>query len=158
MFRADRGVKKLNDQEKGALVGFFEAGWSNRRIAQRIGTSKSTVVYWKNRYEETGEIKRRVAPGSGNRRKTTPAEDQRIRDAVLARPITTAQEIAGLHFIFNIQCIVAFTQGQFQVEECLKSDNIGRNRPGRSAFKVAVENSRGINCVLLKPLWRTFLI
>ena len=100
MFRADRGAKKLNDQEKGALVGLVEAGWSTRRIAQRVGTSTSTVVYWKNRYEETVEIKRRVAPGSGNRRKTTPAEDQRIRDAVLARPITTAQELIRLFLYF----------------------------------------------------------
>ena len=64
--------KKLNDQEKEALIGFIEAGWSNRHIVNRPGTSYSTVVYWKNRYGETGEIKRRVAPGSGTRRKTTP--------------------------------------------------------------------------------------
>jgi len=78
MFRADRGAKNLNDQEKEALIGFIEAGWSNRRIVNRSGTSYSTVFYWKTRYGETGEIKRRVAPGSGTRRKTTPVEDKRI--------------------------------------------------------------------------------
>ena len=93
MFRADRGRKKLNDQEKGVLIALVLAEWSNRRIAERMGISCSTVVYWKNRFEENGEISRKL--GSGSRRKTTPAEDARIRNAVAARPITTAQEISG---------------------------------------------------------------
>ena len=99
MFREDRGLKKLDVREKAAIVAFLEAGWSNNRIAQRIGCDKKTVAKWKNRFEETGDISRKV--GSGATRITTQVEDERIRDAVAARPITTAQEIAGCFVIYK---------------------------------------------------------
>ena len=100
MFRQDRGLKKLDVKEKAAIVAFVEAGWSNKAIAQRIGCDNKTVAKWKNRFEETGDISRKV--GSGAKRITTQEEDTRLRDAVSARPITTALEIAGSNFIFPI--------------------------------------------------------
>jgi len=54
MFRADRGRKHLNDQERAAIIAFTEAG--------------KTV---------------------------TPENEEDIVLAVSAKPITTAQEIAG---------------------------------------------------------------
>ncbi len=51
-------------------------------------------MYWQRRYEETGDVDRQ--PGSGRPRKTTPLEDLNIRNAAIAKPITTAQEIAGM--------------------------------------------------------------
>jgi len=55
--------------------------------------SEATVYYWQKRHEETGDVSRKI--GSGRRRKTTQAQDERIRAAVEAKPITTRQEIAG---------------------------------------------------------------
>jgi transposase len=94
MFRDDRGNKKLNNEEKGSIIAFVDAGWSNKRICRRTGFSKPTVLKWRRRFEETGRVTRQV--GSGRRKSTTPEEDERIRQAVIAKPITTAQEIAGL--------------------------------------------------------------
>jgi transposase len=90
----------LDINEKAAIVAFVEAGWSNKAIAQRIGCDNKTVAKWKNRFEETGDISRKV--GSGAKRITTQEEDTRLRDAVSARPITTALEIAGSTYIFLI--------------------------------------------------------
>ena len=96
MFREHRGSGKLNHEEKGAIIAYTDAGWSQNRIANRLGITESTVYYWQKRFEETGDVCRKI--GSGRQRKTTLPEDERIRDAVAAKPITTRQEIAGLFF------------------------------------------------------------
>ena len=93
MFRADRGHKQLNDKERSAVVALTEFGKSISEICIALNISRPTVVHWKRRYEETGDVDRQ--PGSGRPRKTTSAEDLNIRNAVIAKPITTAQEIAG---------------------------------------------------------------
>ena len=100
MFREDRGVKKLSDKEKGALIGYIHAGFSDNRIHLDTWYSRSTVKLWRMRFQETGDVNRKVGSGRGNgsRRKTTEEEDMKIRDAVAAKPVTTAQEIAGIHF------------------------------------------------------------
>lgn len=83
-----QGEEKIELSRKRCANSLVLAEWSNRRIAERMGISCSTVVYWKNRFEENGEISRKV--GSGSRRKTT----------YYNRPITTAQEISG-GFLFS---------------------------------------------------------
>jgi transposase len=51
------------------------------------------VFLWQTRYRETGDVTRQV--GSGRPRKVTPEDEENIALAVAAKPITTAQEIAG---------------------------------------------------------------
>jgi transposase len=93
MFRADRGRKHLNDQERASIIAFTECGRTVSFISERMGISCSTVSLWQTRYRETGEIIRQR--GSGRPRKLTPADEENIVQAVTAKPITTAQEIAG---------------------------------------------------------------
>ena len=97
MFR-DNTRKKLNEKERGAIVTLTQAGWSVRNIANHVGCGLATVSLWQNRYADTEDVKRKV--GSARPRVTTLEEDQMMREAVVAKPITTAQEIAGQFFFF----------------------------------------------------------
>lgn len=99
MFRA-RENKHLNDKERAAIVCYITAGWSLEQIANELGCGKATVLLWKKRYEETGDIVRKG--GSGRPRATSTAEDLAIRDSVRAKPITTAQEVAGYCYYFQL--------------------------------------------------------
>ena len=98
MFRINRGNNHLNSQEKGAIIGCHSAGQSIRLIARNNGFSQKTVARWVNRYEETGDVERKV--GSGRPSKLSPAQLQMLVDAVAAKPITTAQELGG-NFLFH---------------------------------------------------------
>jgi transposase len=60
MFKAGRGYKKLTSEEKGAIIAYTDSGWSRRRIAKRIGLSAATVYYWQKRYDEIGDVNRKV--------------------------------------------------------------------------------------------------
>ncbi len=98
MFLRERA--QLSLQEKGAIVGLTQHGVNAAQVAEYIGCHINTVKHWNKRYEETLDVKRQI--GSGRPSKTTPAQDKMILDAVKAKPITTAQEIAGLLFLFKI--------------------------------------------------------
>jgi transposase len=93
MFRADRGRKHLNDQERASTIAFTECGKTVAFISERLGISGSTVSRWQTRYRETGEVIRQR--GSGRPKKMTPADEDNIVQVIAAKPITTAQEIAG---------------------------------------------------------------
>jgi transposase len=93
MFRADRGRKHLNERERGAIIAYSNDGKSVRFISDRLGIAVATVFLWQTRYRETGDVTRQV--GSGRPRKVTPEHEENIALAVAAKPITTAQEIAG---------------------------------------------------------------
>ena len=93
MFRADRGRKHLNDQERAAIIAFTEAGKTVADISERLGIGAATVSLWQNRFRETGSIIRKQ--GSGRPKKLTPETEADIVLAVSAKPLTTAQEIAG---------------------------------------------------------------
>jgi transposase len=93
MFRADRGRKHLNERERGAIIAYSNDGKSVRFISDRLGIAVATVFLWQTRYRETGDVTRQV--GSGRPRKVTPEDEENIALAVAAKPITTAQEIAG---------------------------------------------------------------
>jgi transposase len=92
--------RKLNDPEKGAIVALRNRGISVREIAQQINCSRNTVIKWIRRFEETGDVKRKV--GSGRLKKTTPAQDATIFMQITAKPMTSLQEIKGnlVSFIF----------------------------------------------------------
>ena len=93
MFRADRGRKHLKEKERGAIIAYSNDGKTVRFISDRLGIAMATVSLWQTRYRETGDIARQV--GFGRRKKLTPEDEDDIADAVAAKPITTAQEIAG---------------------------------------------------------------
>lgn len=84
----------LSLQDRGAIVGLSQHGVDAAQVAEIIGCHINTVKHWNKRYEETLDVKRQI--GSGRPPKTTPARDRMIIDAVKAKPITTAQEIAGI--------------------------------------------------------------
>lgn len=88
----------LSFQERGGIAALTDHGVSVREVAAKLGCHATTVRRWKRRYEETLDVKRQV--GSGRPKKTTPAQDAMLLDAVRAKPITTAQEIAGSLFLF----------------------------------------------------------
>jgi hypothetical protein len=53
---------------------------------------------------ETGSVQRQV--GSGRRKATTSEENERVRLAVVAKPITTAQEITGIIYFLSFHLIL----------------------------------------------------
>ena len=100
MFRENRGRKHLNEKERASIVAFTLDGKLIREIANLLGIADATVVLWQKRYAETSDVNRQ--PGSGRPRKTTAAEDRRLFQVVRDKPITTAQEIAGM--FNNLTC------------------------------------------------------
>lgn len=93
MFRADRCLKKLSPKERASIIALAEAEKSVRYIIAKLDISVSTVVYWKRRFEETGDVERQ--PGSGEKKKLTEANEEDIVSAAQSKPITTEQGIAG---------------------------------------------------------------
>lgn len=91
MFLRERGHLSL--QEKGGIVALLGRGVPVCEIAETIDCHPTTVRRWRTRYARTFDVKRQI--GSGRPKKTTPEEDSRLLDSVRAKPITTAQEIAG---------------------------------------------------------------
>jgi transposase len=93
MFRPDRVRKRLIVSERAGIITLSSVVKSLRQIADALEVSKSAVEYWQKRFRETGELKRKS--GTGGKPKLTRENIENIRSAVLAKPITTAQEIAG---------------------------------------------------------------
>jgi hypothetical protein len=93
MFRPDRGRKHLSVSERAGIIALSSVGKPLRQIADALEVSKSAVHYWQKRFLETGELKRKS--GTGGKPKLTRENIENIRSAVMAKPITTAQEIAG---------------------------------------------------------------
>ncbi|KAK4028924.1 hypothetical protein OUZ56_021942 [Daphnia magna] len=87
----DRCLKKLSPKERASIIALAEAEKSVRYIIAKLDISVSTVVYWKRRFEETGDVERQ--PGS--EKKLTEANEEDIVSAAQSKPITTEQEIAG---------------------------------------------------------------
>lgn len=92
MFHRQHG-KHLSSEDKGAIVALHNSGTPLNEIADTVGCHRETVQRWIRRYEEVGDVKRRV--GSGRPRKTTQREDMRLLASIRAKPITTLQEIKG---------------------------------------------------------------
>lgn len=97
MFRADRGVKQLNLQERSSIISFTLYGGSIRRVALDTGFNRGTVRRWRMRFAETGDVLRQI--GSGRPCVVTPIQDDMLVEAVSAKPITTAQELSGIFMI-----------------------------------------------------------
>ena len=93
MFQPIVPGRKLNLQEKGAIVALHDREISATGIAQQLGCSRNTVTKWIRRFQDTGNVIRKV--GSGRVRKTSTAQDARLLMAVAAKPFTTLQELKG---------------------------------------------------------------
>ncbi len=85
--------RQTSVQERAAIAAFHDAGKPPREIAQRLGRDIKTIQLWINRWTNSGDVLRNA--GSGRPRVTTPEQDEMIRDAVNAKPITSVQEIMG---------------------------------------------------------------
>ncbi|KAK4325159.1 hypothetical protein Pmani_004312 [Petrolisthes manimaculis] len=73
----DRQLDKV--AQRGRIVGMKEAGLSAAdEIAAELGLHRATVYRWIRRWEEDGKLRDR--PRSGVKRKTTPQDEQRIRE------------------------------------------------------------------------------
>ena len=79
--------------ERGSIVSLSLAGHSINQISRQIGCGRATVVLWKDRYDRTGDVKRKE--GSSRPRITTPRQDQLMFAAVRDNPITTSKVIVG---------------------------------------------------------------
>ena len=91
----DGGRKHLNGQEQAAIIAFTEAGKTVADISERLGIGAATVSLWRNQFHETGSIMRKQG---WKVKKLTPKNKKDIVLAVSAKPITTAQKIAGKFF------------------------------------------------------------
>lgn len=87
----------LSSQQKGSIIALYQRNIPTVEIARDIGCNRNTVTKWINRYLDTFDVQRRV--GSGRPRKTTPAQDARLFQAVRAKPMTSLQELIGNNFI-----------------------------------------------------------
>ena len=92
MFRSDRGNKHLNDKERASIIAYANDG-NVRFISDRLGIAIGTVSLWQTWYTETEDINRKNGSGKKNKKKQRRMKLTYI--AVEAKPITTAQEIAG---------------------------------------------------------------
>ena len=86
----------LSLQQKGGIIALHQHNVPAVEIAQRVGCHRNTVSRWIKNYRENFDVLRRV--GSGRPRKTTPAQDASIFQAIRAKPITTLQEVMGISF------------------------------------------------------------
>ncbi|EFX78523.1 hypothetical protein DAPPUDRAFT_246191 [Daphnia pulex] len=93
MFRENRS-KKLTAGERAAVVALSLSGHSINQISRQIGCGRATVVLWKDRFDQTQDVQRKV--GSGRPKITNPRQDQRMFNAARNKPITTSKEISGL--------------------------------------------------------------
>jgi transposase len=81
----------LTEFEKGMIVAFREAGWTNTKISQRINRLPTTISGFYCEFKKTGRIERK--PGSGRKRKTTERKDTDILIAAKRQRKITAPEI-----------------------------------------------------------------
>jgi transposase len=98
MFRDDRSRKHLNAKERASIIALTYQGLSIKKIANELDIGEATVVLWQKRHRDSGDVEQKFESGRPN--KTTEEQDSRIIQSVKGKPITTAQEIAGIVFYF----------------------------------------------------------
>jgi transposase len=86
----------LSLQQKGGIIALHQNNVPTGEIAQRVGCNRNTVSRWIKNYRDNFDVLRRV--GSGRPRKTMPAQDAKIFQAIRAKPITTLQEVICVTF------------------------------------------------------------
>ncbi|GFW40626.1 uncharacterized protein TNCV_4824621 [Trichonephila clavipes] len=85
--RARRHFSQLSDFERGLIIGMKTAGWSTCRVAGQVDRSECAVRNYWEQWTREGTHTRKT--GSGETRKTTRREDQRIvRKALVDTTVT----------------------------------------------------------------------
>ncbi|KAK3884201.1 hypothetical protein Pcinc_011477 [Petrolisthes cinctipes] len=98
----DRQSEKV--AQRGRIVGMKEGGLSAAEIAAEFGLHRATVYSWLRRWEEDGEL--RDGPRSGVKRKTTPQDDQRIREYAETHPFGNAVDAQqNLNLDLSVQTV-----------------------------------------------------
>ena len=129
MFRV--GANKLQDADKGMIIGFYEAGWSVRKIAAQTGFHRNTVQRWIQRYRETGGCKRKEGTGF-NKLKTTAGDDVSLALTTLDNTFATIEEIqnrTGLGHLHRttvsrkIRALTGFNSRYARVKQALTDVN-----------------------------------
>jgi len=88
--------KKLDDIEKGQILLGVKMNMTNTDIASHVQCCETTVRLWRDRYHQTGEMKRKA--GSGRKRKFSEKEERYIRRMSMKNRKLTAIDI-GREFI-----------------------------------------------------------
>lgn len=83
--------EQLSELERGRIIGFKEAGWSNRRIARHMGRSDAAIRRCWQQWVDNGRVERR--DGSGRPRATTDREDRLIVRAAVTAPDSSLSSI-----------------------------------------------------------------
>ncbi|UZO03735.1 uncharacterized protein OCT59_024138 [Rhizophagus irregularis] len=69
--------RELTDFERGKVIGFYEAGDSERAISNKTGYGKTTIHNIIAKYRETGAVT--VAPRSGCPKKLTERDKRHLK-------------------------------------------------------------------------------
>ena len=85
-------MTKLSEAQRNKACGMLEAGMSSRAVACHFGISKRSIERLRVRERQTGSVKDR--PKSGRPRKTSFAEDRRIKIIHLMNRLQSASKTA----------------------------------------------------------------
>ncbi|KAK3883289.1 hypothetical protein Pcinc_012326 [Petrolisthes cinctipes] len=113
---------------RASIIALHEEGYSSRRIAERLGCSRSCIQKWIHRWQETGnlnDLKRN--PRS---RVTSREDDQRILQAAQDDPVNNAKAIRE-----ELALAVSATtiRGGFSWMEHVTCKNVGEVMAGSRA-------------------------
>ena len=87
-------VKELSEGIRGQIIALSNEGFSQRKIAEKIGVSKGAVQRTLERFRETKSYS--TKPRSGRPRATTSKEDQYIKTTSLRNRTATAGNIQSI--------------------------------------------------------------
>ncbi|GFT43493.1 HTH_Tnp_Tc3_2 domain-containing protein [Trichonephila clavipes] len=69
--------RDLPESMAWCVIGRLESGQTQRSVADAVGVARSVVARLWNRFQETGNVRRR--PGAGRPRTTTSTDDRYIQ-------------------------------------------------------------------------------
>ena len=134
----------MNPQERAEAIGMLRAGMPLNDTATHFTVCKKTIQRMAHRYNLTGEVKDRAR--SGRTRKTTQAEDRRIRTAHLRERTRTASKTAR-EWMGNNPIT------RFIVRRRLKSFGISCRRPVKKFGLTGWHRTRRLNWARAYRRW-----
>lgn len=87
-------MPRLNNQDRGRILGMLESGISQSRVTRRVNVARSTIVRLVRRVNETGSVSDRPRPGAP--RVTSMRQDNFIRQRHLRNRFVTAQSTTSV--------------------------------------------------------------
>jgi DNA invertase Pin-like site-specific DNA recombinase len=67
----DTDTQRMNARQRNAIITLHQNGDSINDICMKVGCAKSTVYYWLNKYNATGEVNDDLREGKTNKNKTS---------------------------------------------------------------------------------------